>query len=394
MRLSDHRSRASVMPAHERVDPYWSGMWNPGGTANWLSRPTVERLAEQGLVRPPRWLSKTSDDAMRDIATGVRSTSQLRAIAAIGCFRTLTTEQLAAITGEPLFATNNEAVVYTNLLASGLVNEGIIKMPGHHRMPRMVRPFAGNSAGVKPLVSHLNDTDAVGVTHGQPWRAGSMNDRHNMLAAELLLRIAEYTNASLVLGEQLASIEQLTDLNSKRAGDGMFVLPNGGVVVIEMTATINSGFPAKMEAWAAALGQNPNLSVVFVDITHPDHSEKSAYVGKVLRREIKAASSDMSYILADVAKRMMVARWIDWFPAAGEVSADFFSLKAQRPVGNGITEDLWQDIHITDPFSFNLPPSGLGLLANSNLLYGVPHWQQTGSASVRGLAKTRQEPRQ
>lgn len=384
MKLSDHQSRAVVCPAHQRVDPYWSGMWNPGGTANWFSRPTVQRLADQGLITPPKWLAKDPADAMLDIARGTRSLSARRALAAIGCFRTLTTEQLACITGEPLFATNYRAEVYTNLLASGLASEGIVKTPGRSGLPRLVRPYVPGAAGLRPLLAHLRDEDAVGLSHGQPWKAGSMHDRHNMLATELLLRMAEYTNVELVLGEQLAAIERLANIPTKRAGDGVFVLPGGGVVVIEMTANTPSSFPDKVEAWVTALGQNPNLAVLWVDITHPDHADRSAQVSKVIRREVKDKSYTMGAIQAGVPHRIFVAKWADWFPAAGEVSADFFSLRAMRPVGTG--DDVWHPVNLADPFGFTLPPSGLGLLANSNLLHGVPHWMQRGHASLQGLA--------
>lgn len=378
MRFADLTSRATVMPAHERIDPYWSGMWNPGGTANWLSRNTVERMVDSGVMRAPAWLAKTREQACLDIARGRRSASAQRALAAIGCWRTLTVQQLATITAEPLFATNNRAEVYTNLLASSLVSEGVTKSFGHTDIPRLVRPFSGPGAHVEALTDLLDDTDAVRLTHGQPWRAGSMHDRHNMLGAELLLRIGEYTSAKLVAGEQLASISALTGNDVNRSGDGLFVLPGGGVVVVEMTATTSSNFAAKVDHWTTALARNRSLAVLWFDIAHPDQSASAT--SKSIRKEVRRSTSQMDAVLAGVRDRMLLASWRDWFPGAGQASPNFIALRALRPPTGG--GDEWESVSMADPFEFVLPDSGSALLDNSGLMGGIPVWEQVGRASL------------
>ena len=359
------------------MDPYWGGMWNLGQSANWFTRRAMERLVEQGRMTAPKLLETSVGDAAMDAAYGYRSKDSLAAIAAMGCFRTLSVEQLAAIVGQPLLANPNSKLT-PNLIATGIISEGIVQVPGKHTVPKMLRAVA--TADTAPLFDLLSWDDLVGVTHGQPWRSGAIHDRHNMLAAELLLRLAEYTGVALCLGEQLAQMQQLTGVASNRAGDGMFVRPDGSIVVLEMTATVSSNFPAKVDKWAAALGQNPGLSVLFVDISYPDAAERSRNISKVIRKEVHRVVSDMSAVLAGTNQRMMVGRWADWFPGTHQVHPSFFSLTAQRPTGSG--DKTWQSVEILDPFDFSLPPKGKPLLENSNLLYGIPHWQRTGTARL------------
>lgn len=390
MRLADVRSRASVYPAHERMDPYWGGMWNVGQTANWFTRRDYERLIEQGLMPPRKWLKWLDTpiaDACENVAYGIDSKHMLSALAALGCWRTTSVEQLAAITGSPLIASPNSKV-RTSLVATGLVAEGVVQVPGYTTIPALLRPIS--TAKTEPLFDILCWRDLVGLTHGQPWRSGAFHDRHNMLATELLLRLGEYADVALVVGEQLAQLGQLTGLKSNRAGDGMFVRSDGTMVVIEVTATVSSNFPAKVAKWATALEANRNLSVLFVDVTHPNSAEVGNYITKVIRKEVHKAM-EMGQVMAGVPKRMMVAKWADWFPAAHEVDPSFFSLRAQRPTGRH-GQEVWTDVEILDPFDFEAQGGGEALLNNSNLLYGVPHWQRTGTATLDTSRLTKQSP--
>ena len=61
----------------------------------------------------------------------------------------------------------------------------------------------------KRVAPHLTFPEWVSVTGGQPWSSASQFDRHNLLAAELGLRLFEYADIGTVLGEKLSSIELL-----------------------------------------------------------------------------------------------------------------------------------------------------------------------------------------
>ena len=89
---------AEVTAAH-RLDPFWHGLWADGSQASWMSRALLERLGTDRVSRlKDADTGRTREQAIAEIL-GHRRTARLTALAAVGMWRTLTAEQLAAMTG-------------------------------------------------------------------------------------------------------------------------------------------------------------------------------------------------------------------------------------------------------------------------------------------------------
>lgn len=362
------------------MDPYWGGLWNVSGTAYWSSRDQVERQAEQGLLRAPGWCDRSVEEWCDEIAFGRNREVLLRALAAVNLWRTVTSEQLGVITGSNLF-TSVRAPGLQALYGSGLVQRGQTVHAGFEgRFPDLLRPANTGDLGV--LRERLTRNQMSCLTSGE-WKLGLAADRHNVLATELLLRIAE--RVPLVLGEAVCEhrrlFPNLAPKSWQSAGDGMFIRPDGHRVVIELTASVSSNFASKAEKWVRLLAGDPDrgTSVLFVEAAHPD---RASFGVKAVRKVVTEAIDGVPGSgLSQVSQRVMVARWSDWFPAPGEESDDFVALKAYRPTGD--SDGVWEPVELLDPYELTEPPTNFkDVFGNVDWLWGVPHWQRCGTIPV------------
>lgn len=178
----------SVDAAH-RLDPYWFGLWTGGTQVSWTSRALAVRLADAGVGRLRRADARVSpEQAMEAMCVPKLRARRCAVLAAIGLWRTLTAEQIAAIVGAPALAASPGDL--RTAWSAGLVEEGRFAASTigtqHNR--------ASRSAVYRPVVSPaftrfadaLPYNEWLSVTAGRPWRSGSDHDRHNLLAAELV----------------------------------------------------------------------------------------------------------------------------------------------------------------------------------------------------------------
>ena len=308
-------------------------------------------------------------------------------------WRTATVEQVASFVGSDKIALPR-SVDRDVLWASGLVQRGqfISGMP-RTSLPRLLR--VSNTNDIDLLLSMLSYRDRIGVTAGQPWRWGSQHDRHNLLAAELGLRVAEYTQAAAVFGEQLGFASLLNPAGnlraSGRAADMVIIRGDGLRIAVEMTANATDNVGSKIQRWVDVLtaDRTGGLAVMFVEMPHPDRAE---HVNRKLERQIVEATATMGAAAANVPARMMVARWQDWFPGYHQASSAFLSLSALRPTGRRAGKDrnasVWEPVSVLDPFDllFERPyPDAVSVLDNQQLLYGVPYWMRTGAGPIDRL---------
>ncbi len=262
-------------------------------------------------------------------------------------WRTVSVEQLVAITGNTRLAarfSRDRALLW----AAGLVQRGTLVLDGVRQHPgtadrvRLYRPDL-HCGSFDRLARRLSYAEWVGVTGGWGWAQGAQFDRHNLLAVELCLRVAEWCDVAAVLGESLATWKTMLDptagvpATSRRAADAAWVRPDGLTIAVEMTSHVASHSKEKAQAWADALARDESRStmVLFVEAAHPDRRESGHNVHLLRRHVAAAANSTMDHVLADVASRMAVVRWVDWFPAPGLVDPSVVSLPVWRPTGPG-----------------------------------------------------------
>jgi len=340
-------------------------------------------------------------EALDLILTTRGSSQRLAALAAIGLWRTLTAEHLAAIVGKPELG-QPRSLDLDLLWAAGLIQKGRmttgmmpgLAQPGGRRIPMMYRPDP--YAPLDALSLRLSYAEWLGVTAGRPWATGSQFVRHNLLATELSIRVAEYCDIGTVFGESLAAWWMMADqaglpASSKRAADAVWVRPDGLVVAVEITASTDTNLVNKVRAWAELLSHDPtrNLVVVFVEAAHPDRRGTADLWVRLRRIVSQAATSSMDVALAGVGQRMAVARWEDWFPSLGQVSTAFMALRAERPTGpersgsDGADGSRWEPVDLLDPFDLTAVDTNENgrpeVLVNADLLFGLPHWLRKGS---------------
>ena len=383
--------------AAARLDPYWGGVWHPGASARWLSRTGAERLADMGLGDlPAAFTARSREQAMEEILSHNRP-SRLSALGAVGMWRTLTSEQLAALVGRASLATQR-SVDADVLWASGLVDRG--HFHSSLRNAAGVRLYRPERTGdFDALSTKLPYTDWVGVTGGVGWKWGNQFDRHNVLAAELGLRAAEYTDIACVLGESMSGIAHLSGalncdlaVSSSRAADGLFVREDGMLVAIEISASVTSNLREKIEHWIEVLvaDKSKRLTVLFVECAHPDFASSNGEVHRQLRKMVaKQAHGSMATALAEVPERMLLTRWTDWFPGAGRVTTEFLGLGAVRPTGQ--QGNRWEKVSLLDPFAFPFdggdPSRESAVLNQCRSLFGVPHWMRTPSLDYSAIVR-------
>ena len=369
--------------AARRLDPYWHGLWGDGSQASWLSRSLLERLGTDRVSRlRDADTSRTRAEAITEITTK-RTGARLAALAAVGMWRTVTAEQLAAITGLRTILDGREM---RPAFQAELVERGTLMTElGWTGPPRSVQLYRPVGTGLDPVTDMLGYADWVAVTGGYPWTRGHQQDRHNLLATELGLRVAEHCDVGAVLGESLSRHDLLSpgsDIDpSNRCADLTIVRKDGMRIAVEITGSINRDFARKADRWAELLAATDSdrtgLAVVFVDAAPPDRGQQvGADMWRTMRAQVARAAHQVPGSAGRrVPERMAAVRWRWWFPASRTGSHAFAALQCVRPTGPA--GHRWQPVNLLDPAGLRAPAGDHGdaaAVANCAALLGVPHW--------------------
>jgi len=385
----------SVDAAH-RLDLYWFGLWTGGSQVSWTSRALAARLAGAGVGQPRRAGPRVSpEQAMTAMCVPKLRARRSAVLAAIGLWRTLTAEQIAAIVGVPALA--NSAADLRTAWSAGLVEEGRFALAvgdGRHRKNRSTVYRPVDSPAFTQFADALPYNEWLSVTAGRPWKSGSYYDRHNLLAAELGLRVAEFAEVGTVLGETLSGFDLLSAHSGAPGGvvgsgrhsdaDLTCVRTDGMRIAVEITASTGPEFTSKVERWARLLmdtdPDDNGLTVVFVEAANPDRISHVDEWNTMRKTVANAAYSIPGSMSRRVPERMAIARWCDWFPAPLAASRGFRVLAAEVP--SGAHGARWNPVSLLDPIEHTFDPrdpdASTAVLRTSANLWGVPHWLRTG----------------
>lgn len=370
--------------AADRMDPFFHGMWVDGAQASWLSKELLNRLRTAKLAKVSRGEARATTASALAALLRTRREAHLRELAAVGMWRTLSGQQLAAITGHPAAAVNAQEMSWA--FRAGLVDQGSLlsdlktgQVPNEHHLYRPVdTPAFGG------LLSRLTFQERCALTAGQPWTRGAQNDGHNILASELGLRAAEYCDIGTVLGEKLSRSGMLAKNDTGPGGtsaDLTVVREDGHRIAVEITASATPAFGAKVRRWAKTIAEadqkKVGLSVLFLEASGPERPEfTSTHMWKTIRTEVAAAAYENGGARAGVPERMAIARWRWFFPEPGCTSTAFQVLECLRPTG--AWSDRWEVVALLDPtdliFEPADPKAATALIRNSWDLGGLPHW--------------------
>lgn len=372
----------------DRVDPYWGMIWpnsDGGPLIAWRSLRSEQAMAGAGVHTPARPGGRHHQPLTQDAAIALlnKRRSRLITLGTVNLWRTITSQQLAAMTGQPGLASPRSEET-SLLFDAGLVARGRFHYAGRAlaEFPEVFRP--DTQADKADLRRHLRYADWLGVTFGGPLMSGHQYNRHNLLATEISLRAAEICPLRSVLGEALAQWPRLFDSklrpNPHRSADALWVRNDGLKIAIEITATFTTATVKKIEQLAELLARDSSKSVVVLFVVAQPKDDHTGDVAKRLRRAIKKSShSSRARILAEVEKRMAIVKWETWFPGPGLVSREFVPLRAKRYAA---AQDDWITVDLLDPY--DVPFEGAGspeveeTSRNLNDVFGTPWWCRTG----------------
>ena len=372
----------------DRCDPFWSIPWanQSGGAAIiWRSLESERAVAAAGIRTPLRPGGRGHQPLTQEAAIALLNKRRSRRITlgAINLWRAITSQQLAAITGQSGLASSRSDETAL-LFDAGLVQRGRVCYAGRAlaEFPEVFRP--NPQAGKIDLRQHLRYADWMGVTLGTPPLQGHQYDRHNLLATELSLRAAELCPLRSVLGESAAGWPRLFDSklrpNPHRSADAVWVRDDGLKIAIEVTATFTAATATKIEQLAELLARDTTKSILilFVLAAHPG-SDHELEAGRRLRQAIRKSShASRSRVLAKVSDRLLIMSWRSAFPGPGLVSRDFVPLRAQKYSSAG---NSWVAVDLLDPYEiqFDGDPYVVEETShNLNSVFGTPWHMRTG----------------
>lgn len=395
---------ASLMPSactlnevatHNRADPYWDKLWAPGSQANWSSGAMERDRVKVDPSRTNKRFMLDRPEAMRLLTSNHGRTARLAGWSCIDSWRTVSAEQISALTGFTTYLDprcSNVAASYS----LDLLDLGTYTFPTH-RAAGMGRNVLYRPGTSDAFDSHIKPTltwpEWVSVTGGYPWSHGGQYDRHNLLATELALRAAEYLPVGAVLGEKFATVDLLAGSGlgktvkkpDQRRADGVIVRADGLRIAYELTATASASFESKVRRWAQILANRPletsGLVIVFVAASHPERLSSGNDPRAEIYRRIAKVLKDFPGTGTDSpAARIGVASWNEWFPARHELGEAFFSLEADFATAPGKGAARWAPKQLFGDYAFTPWEAfdATAVIDNAPAILATPHWMRTG----------------
>ncbi|MEK6311978.1 MAG: hypothetical protein V4755_14880, partial [Curtobacterium sp.] len=246
----------------------YDGLFTVSSTAVWDSKSTLERKRLRGLVRRvPAMLSADPAAAWANLQPGTMWWQRhLDILGALTQWCTMTTEQIAACTGHPIAGVRR---ALSDLFATGLVESGLTVHPTMSTRTlldraALWRPGRDRKA-LAQLAAMLTTAERLSIGGGRRVEQVHQYDRHNVLTAELALRLSEFAAVGTVLGDSLSDIRSLTALDHMEVppnrehmqADMTIVRPDGLRIAVETTLNFSEGFRRKARNWASMLARHP-----------------------------------------------------------------------------------------------------------------------------------------
>lgn len=384
-----------AMPS--RRDPYWDRLWSPGSQALWTDGEMSRHHRLAGLTRVNNRLMMNHEEALR-LLTSNRGRAERQGLwGVVDSWRTVSAEQAAAFTGSHLLLDPNYSQVSASF-AMDVIDIGSFANP-LHMAPGLGRSSLYRPKGSDAFESTIKQTltwpEWISVTGGYPWNGGGQYDRHNLLAAELALRAAEYLSIGALMGEKFSTVDLLAgsglgkkikDPDNRRA-DGTIIRRDGMSIAFELTATASGAFENKVRRWARVISERPletsGLTIVFIAAPHPNRTRHSGIdpLQEIYRRLAKVLRDFPGTGKDSPAARIGVAAWDEWFPARHEMSEAFFGLTADFALNtNAVGAERWTPRNLLTDYEFEpwRTFDATAVIDQAPLLTATPHWMRKG----------------
>lgn len=393
MKLIDTLSpiRGTGFAAGERLDPFYDRLWSAGARGVWASAPETRRQVEAGLGDLTGMSLIDEEEAISIVNDPNNIADLLPALGVIENMRTVTIEQLSALTGKdysaPLARRLLSAAFAADLIdigrASDLIGNGISAIPGY-----LLRPAKGRRKTYdRKLRPKLTFPEQVSVTGGHPYSPGGQYDRHNIISVEMLLRASEMLDIGTVVGEKYCTADMLfgsglgrSEIGSSVRADGMIIRPDGTRIAIEMTSSANSGdMWNKVKGWAEYFDAMPykRNGVIVLFVVAPSMESRhtvSALTANVKKSIKRAVSTYPGSGRIRTRDRFALVDWPTWFPDTNEFDPSFLTLQAKTRTGSG--EDKWLPVDLLedDRYDVELDFDAEAVMTNIAACHQTPPW--------------------
>lgn len=335
-------------PARARTDLYWPPlMWAGGTELAWESRDVAEHL---GTLRGRDATTSTADAAYAVLGDRV----SVDLLAVLVEWGTATAEQLYAIAGHPYEVADprswaRQPLPLRRLWLAGLVERGTSLSPAAE-LPVTLRLRKGKELAA--LLRRLDAKQLAWVTGARPVAGPTRGDRHNLLATEVGLLLAEHClDLTAVTGPTSALLHAL-DFSGRtppgRAGADLALhFESGERIAIEITASANpAALKRKVRRWCDFLGdvdiEHIAVRVLWLDVADPERQTPAEVWSPLTRIVRDELGSRMPMQAARIAHRMHLARWRDWIMPAGPTDGVAW-MDAFRLIGDGWDEEMMID---------------------------------------------------
>lgn len=348
------RAGLSEFRSATRPDPL-GFEWPAGGSASYYDMKKA-LLPGASLLA---WMTHEEDDQTR-LELRVEEAAQV--VAVVAAWQALTPAQVEGFTGRALSPSLLRSMVRT-----GLLEIATVQVP-HRRAPEtfVLRTGPGLSAWIRRIPWLVR----MRATGGNDLPRHSAHDRHNILSAEVALRVAEHgKGVAFILPETYARYRDILlwhpqASDAPRAlADSLWIREDGVRIAVEVTRRTGRDFADKLAALESAMRLG-NRTYVLMLCETPQARDKVVSVFRTMT-------------LPKLQGALAVASIQDWFPDTGEAAMSFPDLPAELVYSTGTrsvnlaTAPMLSDLRHADE---------AGFLERVRALWVTPWWEREGAA--------------
>ena len=326
------------------VDPYYGGLWVPGGQGVWTTTLAAHQQLVSGVSTLPASWWPDEDHAWDRLTCSRYLPVVLATLGVINSWRTTTIAQVCAFTGSPRSRAVIRWAFRVGMVDIGVHVHGLSKTVDEDTY--LVRPSASAVWRNKFLPS-LSYPERVYLMGGRNVLGGSRTDRHNVLTTEASLRASTLLGVGAIAGEALSSADLLAGSGLGRKGmqssgtwtaDATWLRDDGLRIAVETQASSTPHLTQKVRRWGDLLNRrtlySSGLVVLFVIAAPPDSSDSRR--SSITKRIKESLDGWEDSSVDDAPHRIFTASWTDFFPAANQASPDFSSLTANSIAGDTV----------------------------------------------------------